>query len=183
MSTCIALLRGVNVGRSKRMPMADLRKLFEKIGCTDVRTLLNSGNVVFRAPGGKLSTLVSTIEAGIEGAFGFASSVIVITAADLAAIVEANPLAKVAVEPARHLVAFVRSRAALTKARPLLSHAWKPEAFAIGSKAAYLWCANGFIDSKLLKAFARATADAATTRNWATVVKLRTVAEEVDGAH
>jgi len=162
--------------------MADLRELFETLGCTDVRTLQNSGNVVFRPPGGNSTKLASTIETGIANTFGFATSAIVVSAADLADIVDANPLSKVAVDSARHLVAFVRSRAILTKARPLLSQSWAPEAFAVGPKAAYLWCANGIIESKLLKAFARGTADAATTRNWATVDKLRTVAEEVDGA-
>lgn len=162
--------------------MADLRHVFEALGCANVRTVLNSGNVVFDAPRGNVTGLVPAIEAGIEKQFGFGAAVVVVTATDLVGIVEANPLSKVAVDPARHLVAFVRSRATLTKARPLLSQSWTPEALAIGPKAVYVWCANGIIESKLLKAFVRVAGDAATTRNWATVAKLRTLAGDDDSA-
>lgn len=62
---------------------------------------------------------------------------------------------------------------ALDKAEALLGETWEPEAIALGSRAAYLWCPDGIIQSKLLKAFSRATGDAATTRNWATVLKLQ----------
>ncbi len=182
MSICVALLRGINVGRAKRIAMADLRRAFEALGCTNVRTVLNSGNVVFDAPRARATRLAPAVEAAIEKTFGFNAAVVVLTAADLADIVEANPLSKVAVDPARYLVAFVRSRALLTRARPLVSQPWTPEALAIGPKAAYLWCANGIIESKLLKAFARVSRDAATTRNWATIVKLRALAEEGEHA-
>jgi uncharacterized protein (DUF1697 family) len=73
----------------------------------------------------------------------------------------------------RRTVAFVAKGAVLGKAKPLLEEAWAPEALAIGSKAAYLWCARGIIDSNLIKALSRVTADAATTRNWGTALKLQ----------
>jgi uncharacterized protein (DUF1697 family) len=91
LSACIALLRGINVGRAKRVPMADLRALFEEMGHTEVRTLLNSGNVVFKAPRADARKLSATIQSGIARQFAFSASVTVLTAADLDKIIAENP--------------------------------------------------------------------------------------------
>jgi uncharacterized protein (DUF1697 family) len=176
MTTCIALLRGVNVGRAKRLAMADLRKLVEGLGHTNVRTLLNSGNVVFDAHRVNVSKIAQSVEAAITDKFKFAAPVVVLTAADLAGIILENPLHAAATDPSKHLVAFVSSTTSLAKAKPLLAKSWTPEALAIGKRAAYVWCANGIIESKLLQAFGRATGGVATTRNWATVLKLQAAA-------
>lgn len=176
MTRCVALLRGINVGRAKRIAMADLRDLLEGLGFSDVRTLLNSGNAVFEAPRLNRGRITSAIEAAIEERFGICVPVIVHTAQDLDSIIAENPLPQAAQGPSKFLVAFVATGAALDGSRPLLAEAWAPEALAVGSKAAYLWCAGGILESKLLAAFGRATADAATTRNWATVLKLQTAA-------
>ena len=177
MATCIAFLRGINVGRAKRIAMADLRKLVEGLGCANVRTLLNSGNVVFEASRPNSRKLASALEAAIQQSFGFSSAVVVVTAAELDAIIRANPLRGVAKEHPKHLVAFVTEKSVLGGAKSLLSTSWKPDAIALGSKAAYLWCANGLIESKLMKEFARVTGDGATARNWATVLKLQAMAQ------
>jgi uncharacterized protein (DUF1697 family) len=173
MTQCIALLRGINVGRAKRVAMVDLRSLIEGLGFLDVHTLLNSGNVVFQAARPSPTKVASAIEAAIQGRFGFSVPVVVLTARDLHTVVAENPLAQASDDPSKVLVAFVAKGAVLGKAKPLLEEAWAPEALAIGSKAAYLWCARGIIDSNLIKAFSRVTADAATTRNWRTVLKLQ----------
>lgn len=172
MTNCLALLRGINVGRAHRIAMADLRELFEELGHEDVRTLLNSGNVLFRSARPNVARLAAGIETAISGRFGFAVPVIVIAAADLAAIIQANPLRRVAADPARHLVAFASGPGALARMRPLAQEAWAPEALAIGSKAAYLWCPTGILDSRLLKAFSRLAGESVTTRNWTTVLRL-----------
>jgi uncharacterized protein (DUF1697 family) len=173
MTQCIALLRGINVGRAKRIAMADLRGLTEALGFSEVRTLLNSGNVVFQASRPNAGKIASAIEAAIQGKFEFSVPVVVVTAQELDAIVAENPLPQAAGDPAKFLVAFVTTAASLEKAKSLLSEAWAPDALAVGDKAAYLWCASGIIGSKLAQAFARVTTDAATTRNWATVLKLQ----------
>ncbi len=175
MSRFVALLRGINVGRAKRIAMADLRSLLEGLGHSDVRTLLNSGNAVFRAEGGRALNLASAIEQEIANRLGLSVPVVVVTASELSTIVKDNPLSQASSDPSKHLVAFVRQRETLAAARGLLSKPWDPEAFSIGSKAAYLWCANGIIESKVAQAFSRATGEAATTRNWATVLKLQTM--------
>ena len=176
MTTCIALLRGINVGRAKRIAMADLRALVERLGCTNVRTLLNSGNVVFDATRPDRNRIAAAIDVALQSSHGFSASVVIITAAELQAIVEEDPLTGVVIDPARYLVAFVAEPADLGRAKALLTAPWKPEAMALGSRAAYLWCAKGIIDSKVLPAFVRATGQAATTRNWSTVLKLQSLA-------
>ncbi len=183
MPTCIALLRGINVGRARRIAMADLRSLFERLGFTQVRTLLNSGNVVFKAsrPAGR--TMAAAIRAGIATQFGFDVPVVVIGAAELDAIVAGNPLLAVASDPSRHLVAFFVDPAALQAARALLAQDWADDALAFGGHAAYLWCAAGVIESPLSQAFSRATGETATARNWATVLKLQAEARSGQNRH
>ncbi len=172
----IALLRGINVGKAKRIAMADLRALLEKLGYANVRTLLNSGNALFDAPRANAGKLARAIEAAIASRFGFAVPVVAITAAELSGIVAANPLQAVANDPSKYLVAFAADRAALGKVRPLLKQDWTPDALTIRAGAAYLWCARGVIESPLMQAFARAAGDTVTTRNWATVLKLHAAA-------
>jgi uncharacterized protein (DUF1697 family) len=170
----VALLRGINVGKSRRIAMADLRRLLEDLGHADVRTLLNSGNAAFRSGGGTAGQLAQSIEQGIHERFSIHVPVVVVTAQALDAIVAGNPLLPQArAEPSRFLVAFVQEPGSLAAAKALTSQPWAPEAFALRAGAAYLWCANGIIESKVAQAFARATGDAATARNWATVLKLQ----------
>jgi len=176
MTACIALVRGINVGRANRVAMADLRAVIEGLGHTDVRTLLNSGNVVFQARRPSVDKHARAIEAAFASAFGFSVSVVVLTATDLASIVQANPLRVIAKNPTRYFVGFVSNPAALAKVKPLLDKSWGLDVLAIGAKAAYLWCAEGLTDSKLMPAFARAIGAEATTRNWATVLKLHAAA-------
>ncbi len=176
MTQCVALLRGVNVGRAKRVAMAELRALIEEVGFGEVRTLLNSGNAVFQASQPDVAEVASAIEAAIQSKFGFSVPVVVVTVRELNAIIAENPLPQATADPSKFLVAFVASAATLEKTRPLLAEAWAPDALAVGAKAAYLWCANGVIESRLAQAFSRVTADAATTRNWATVLKVQAAA-------
>jgi uncharacterized protein (DUF1697 family) len=181
-TTCIALLRGVNVGRAKRIAMADLRTVIEGLGMTGVRTLLNSGNVVFEAMRPDVDRIATAIASGIEAQFGFTVTVIVLTAQTLNAIVAENALHQAASDPSRFLVAFVSHPSAHAKAVPLLETAWGPEAMAVGSRAVYLWCANGILESPVAQAFSRATGDTATTRNWTTVLKLQSAAASLRDA-
>jgi uncharacterized protein (DUF1697 family) len=177
MAACIALLRGINVGRAKRIAMADLRTLIEEMGYTKVRTLLNSGNAVFQADRPNVNTIASDIEAAIQRRFGFSAAVVVLTATSLNTIIRENPLLSVVTEPARHLVAFVSEASVLDKMEPILARHWESEVVARGTQAAYLWCPDGIIESRLAQAFARLAGEAATTRNWSTVLKLQSLAD------
>ncbi len=177
MTECIALIRGINVGRGKRVSMTDLRRLVTDLGHTNVRTLLNSGNILFQTKRPNTAKLSAGIEAVITAQCGFSATVTVITARELASIIDENPLLKVAKDHARHLVAFVPHPKLLAPLRPMLEETWTPDALAIGSRAAYLWCSTGILDSKLNLAFARKAGAGATTRNWATVLKLQAAAQ------
>jgi uncharacterized protein (DUF1697 family) len=100
------------------------------------------------------------------------SSVIVLAADDIAAIVRENPFADVATNPSHLLVVVPGSPSDLTRLAELVKQSWKPEALAIGGRAAYLWCANGLAKSPLWLAVERALARSCTGRNIATMTKL-----------
>ena len=172
----VALIRGINVGRAKRVAMADLRALIESLGYADVRTLLNSGNVVFTAPRTTPGAAADRIETALAARLGVSARVTVLTAADLAAAVTDNPLLEVAADPTRLLVAVLREPANRAKLTPLAKQDWTPEAVAVGKRVAYLWCAEGILTSGLAQAVNRALGDAVTARNWATVLKLHALA-------
>jgi len=173
--THVALIRGINVGRAKRVAMADLRTLFADLGCQDVRTVLNSGNVVFAAGHGGGQRLAERVQEGMASRLSVSARVLVVTRSAYLTAVDEYPLAKVASDPTRLLVAFCTSAAQLGKLKPLARTDWSPEAIAVGTVAAYLWCAGGILDSPALKAVGRALGDSMTTRNWATVTKIKDV--------
>ena len=177
MSECIALIRGINVGRNKRLAMADLRDLMVELGHTNVRTLLNSGNVLFQSRRPNVAKIAANIETAINTACGFTAAVTVTTAQELDLIVDENPLLHVVDDHARHLVAFFTHPQHLESLRPMLKESWKPDALAVTERAAYLWCATGILDSKFLQAFSRRAGATVTTRNWATVLKLQAAAK------
>ena len=180
MTTYIALLRGINVGKAKRIAMADLRALLEDLGYTDVGTLLNSGNVVFKAGKGVPKKLAADISAAIATHLGIEVPVIVVSAKELALIVRENPFAS-ADDPSRLLVAFVAEVGTLSAMSAIEPHVVAPEQFHVGTHAAYLHCASGILESKAAEALLGKAGKAANTRNWATVQKLRALVEKIDG--
>ena len=180
MSTYVALLRGINVGKAKRIAMADLRALLEGLGYTDVATLLNSGNVVFKAGKGSPKKLATDISAAIATRLGIEVPVIVESARGLALIAEENPFANTADDPSRLLVAFVTDANVLAAMSAIRPHVVAPEQFHLGTHAAYLHCASGILESKAAEALLGKAGKAATTRNWATVQKLQALVEKVE---
>jgi uncharacterized protein (DUF1697 family) len=172
MKRYVALLRGVNnIGPATRVAMADLRALFEGLGFRDVRTLLNSGNVIFSAPQQGRGDVLARIEKGLSAGLGLIVPVIVLTGEELAAAVRNNPFAAVSTNPSRLLVVAPRTRSDQKRLRPLLEKRWAPEALALGSRVAYLWCANGVARSPLWAAVERALERSGTARNMATMTK------------
>lgn len=171
-SSLIALIRGINVGRAKRVAMADLRALVEDLGYSHVQTLLNSGNIAFTAPGDSVDNSADRIEAALASRLGVSAKVFVLTAAELAIVVDDNPLVEVASNPSRLLVAFLEKSEDRTQLEPLLEQDWNPEVLALGVSVAYLWAPDGVLVSRLVKAIGRVLGDNTTTRNWATVMKL-----------
>src|SRR5439155_16706660 len=107
----VALIRGINVGRAKRVAMADLRALVEELGYADVRTLLNSGNVVFTARRAASGDAAARMEKALAAKLAVSARVAVLTADELAAAVAENPLLDVADDPSRLLLAVLRNPA------------------------------------------------------------------------
>ncbi|MEO8881753.1 MAG: DUF1697 domain-containing protein [Gemmatimonadaceae bacterium] len=170
----VALLRGINVGKAKRVPMAELRALCEGLGYGDVKTLLNSGNVVFSAP--RVDAMAAAkIQKAIATRIGVTCRVIVVTAAELDRIVEENPFAEGEANPPRFLVTVFAGEADRARAAELAKEEWGVERLAVGSIAAYLWCPNGILESRIVATIAKQLGDGATSRNWATIKKLQTL--------
>ena len=176
MGVAIALLRGINVGKARRVAMADLRSIIGDVGGKDPKTLLNSGNAVFGMTG-KPAPMAAAIEKELASRLGVSSRVIVLSATDLSTVVKENTLARHATNPSRLLVAFPSSSSLLRKLAPLAKESWGDEALVIGSKAAYVWSPDGVLASRLLEGAERVLMDEVTTRNWATVLKLQALAE------
>jgi uncharacterized protein (DUF1697 family) len=177
-TTYVALLRGVNIGKAKRVPMAEFRKLLADLGHTDVATLLNSGNAVFRSKSGAPARIASDIAGAISRKLKVEVPVIVKSAKEFAAIVADNPFEVGASDHSRFLVAFTQDSAALSELAPIEPLVLPPERFAIGRQAAYLHCANGILKSKAGEALLGKIGRRATTRNLATTLKLHALAQK-----
>lgn len=130
--TRVALIRGINFGHAKRVAMADLRRLFETLGDRDVRTLANSGNVVFTGGRPVPPAAASRLEKKLPSSLGDSARITVLTAAELASAAAGNPLLKIAGNPSRLLVAFLNGPAHQSKLKPLAGREWGVEALAGG---------------------------------------------------
>ena len=175
----VLLLRGVNVGGHKKVPMADLRKMLAGLGYARVLTLLNSGNAVFDVPRpASTAKIAAACEAAIATAFGFSARSFVLPAADVDRVVAGNPLPARVDQPSRLLVAFLRTAGDAARLAPLVAGSWGEDELGVGSLAAYLWCQDGVSQSELPDAVGRAVKDDVTMRNWATVLKLQALCRD-----
>jgi uncharacterized protein (DUF1697 family) len=174
----VALLRGINVGKAKRIAMADLRALVADLGYGDVSTLLNSGNVVFTAPGADPEETARRIEEALRERTGVSSRVVVLTGREIADAVEGNPWREEVLDPSRLLVTVLYDPADRRKLEPLVDQDWGTGRLALAGRVAYVWCPDGVLQSKLPDATARVLRDAATSRNWATMLKLHALVHD-----
>ena len=176
----LALLRGVNnIGAARPVVMGDLRALFEGLGFRDVHTLLNSGNVIFSAPSIARGEVLARIEKGLAAKLTLASAVTLLSRREVVAAVRNNPFSGVSTNPSHLLVMVPRKRSDLGGLRPLLKERWAPEALGLGSRVAYLWCANGVPRSPLWNAVDRALQRTGTVRNIATLTKAMALVQGV----
>ncbi len=172
----VALIRGINVGKAKRVAMADLRAVVEGLGYTDVRTLLNSGNVVFTGAPGK--DIASRLQEALAAHTGVSAKVIVLSAAELAEVMAENPLLDVAEDPKRLLVTILNKPEDRKRIEPLTKQDWAPDVLALGRRAVYQWCAGGILKSPLAVPLGKAVGDTGTARNWATLTKIKALIDE-----
>ncbi len=170
MTRSIALLRGINVGTAKQVSMADLTEVFRGQGHTEVTTVLRSGNVVFAHDAPLPAGVADDLQSAIAAATGVSSSVLVVDAPTLRAIVEANPLLDVGTDHSRLVVGFVSGRPDPATTPDPASLA--PEQLVVGERAVYQWCPDGISRSRVPPAFWREVAPLVTVRNWRTVLRL-----------
>jgi len=168
----VALFRGINVGKGKRIAMGELRALLGKLGYADVATLLNSGNAVFTGNAEPAATHAERIRDAVNEKLGVDALVIVKSAKDVAAIIAGNAIVAEATDHSKLLVAVTGDSSGLKKVRALARAAWGAEKLHVGRHAAYLWCAHGILESKVAVALLKGLEDAGTTRNWATLNKI-----------
>ncbi len=176
-SRCIALLRGINVGGHNKIPMAELRALCTDIGWREVRTYIQSGNVVYRAVG-EPDDHARELESAIGSRFGLDVSVIVRTAARWAKYVAENPYPGASrTEPNLVMLALCGAPPRDGAVEMLLDRAADDERVTRVGDALWIHYAGGSGRSKLSPAVLdRAAGSPATTRNWRTVLTLAEMA-------
>jgi len=177
----VALFRGINVGKAKRIAMADLRTLLGKLGYTEVQTLLNSGNAVFTGDRESASSHAGRIREAVLKMTGVDALVIIKSAKDLSGIIADNQLSEIAHDHSRLLVALTNDAKALMSVKALARVQWGDERIHVGKHAAYLWCANGILESRAASALLKGLEGAGTTRNWATLSKIHALLGKGDG--
>jgi uncharacterized protein (DUF1697 family) len=167
----IAMLRGINVGRGKMVKMERLRRLFAGLGFDEVKTYVQSGNVVFQSERKSPAELTRTIETKIQRDFGFAVPVLIKTSKELAQIVHKNPLLRVkGIDVSKLHVTFLSDALPKTAAKSLEDLATTRERFRILNREIYLYCPDGYGKSKLTNnMIEKKFSLVATTRNWRTV--------------
>lgn len=174
--TYVALLRGINLGSQRRVGMAALRELLIGHGHGEVRTYLQSGNVVLESAVSR-AKLEQTLERQLAAELGFDVDVLVRTGAELAAIVKRNPLRRFATDPARYLVTFLREAPAKDVVRRLSAEAASPERIVASGRELYSWHPGGVGRSKLAKLLQpKALGVPASARNWRVVEQLAALA-------
>lgn len=174
----VLLLRGINLGPNRRVPMAELRALLSGAGLHDVRTYVQSGNVVVSSdePPDELDRRVERL---LVDRFGFEVPVIVRTRDELAAVVERNPLGEVATEPKRYQVSFLDAELPDGVAEQLAGAAAPAERLVCHRRELYAWHPGGVARSKLWAKLAGSGLGVkATSRNWTTVETLLRMADE-----
>jgi uncharacterized protein (DUF1697 family) len=174
----VALLRGINLGPNRRIAMPALRELLSGGGFEDVRTYVQSGNVLFGTDAPP-EAVAREVERLIADRFGFDVDVVVRTQDELASVVALNPLGDVAVNPKRYQVTFLASRLPPEVAASLESLRVDPERLVIAGRELYTWHPDGVARSKLWARTAdRRLGVVATARNWTTVTTLLAMADE-----
>jgi len=174
----ILLLRGINIGPRNRIAMPKLRDVLTEAGFSDVKTYVQSGNVVLSGTG-SADQLARRCERLIADEFGLEIPVVTRTRAQLAKVVERNPLGKVATDPKRYQVSFMSGKLSAEIIGKLEEAAAPSERFVVTGREVYAWHPKGAARSKLWAMLAgRGLGVTATARNWTTVTSLLALADE-----
>ena len=171
METYISLLRGINVSGQKKVNMKELKAVYESLGLDDVRTYIQSGDVVFNYKKSAPAKLIKQIEESIAAHFGFDVPVQIRTQKQMQQIIDANPFKKeLADEGDKIYVIFLAEEPAKANLEKMNSLSYQPEQFVISGTTIYFYCPNGYGNANLNNnLFENKLKVSATARNWRTV--------------
>lgn len=169
----VALLRGINVGGKNMLPMSQVAKVFIEAGCTDVRTYIQSGNVVFAATPGCAKRVPHLVSAGIAERFGFRPALVVRTADEIGRVASGNPFLRPDADAGSLHVAFLAEAPDRQRIAALDPERSPGDSFELRGREIYLCLPNGVARTKLTNNYFDSTlATTSTLRNWRTVLKL-----------
>jgi uncharacterized protein (DUF1697 family) len=172
----IVLLRGINLARRNRIAMPELREALGQDGFRDVRTYVQSGNIIVSSKASP-DQVAKRVKAAIKKRFGLDITVLVRSRVDFALVVHHNPLAKIATNPKGYLVTFLSSELPPGSIDDL-AEAAKHEPFAVIGREVYSWHPDGIGRTPLWERLAsKSPGIAATSRNWTTVTTLLAMAD------
>lgn len=179
MKTYISILRGINVSGKKLIKMDALKKMYEKLNFEEIKTYVQSGNVVFSTNEKDLKKIENDISKQIEKDFGFQVPVIVFAAETLQSVIEQNPFLKDATKERSFFhVTFLADRPHTFDKTSIEDKKYADEEIQFTENAVYLYCPNGYGKTKLNNNFLESKLKVgATTRNWKTVNALLKLAK------
>ena len=174
MNHYISLLRGINVRGQRRIRMEELRALYESLNFNNVRTYLQSGNVIFDSHKSSISGLTNTIETAIEQTFGFSVTTLIRTKKEFYNLIESNPfLDECNGDITKLHVTFLSDTPSSSSVIEIKEVDYGSDQLFISGKEIHLYCPNGYGRTKLSNNFfERKLGMSATTRNWKTVTTL-----------
>lgn len=176
MTVWIALLRGINVGGHRKVPMAELKAMADELGLEDAVTYVQSGNLVFRASEADRAAVEARVADGIAKRFGFTVDVVARDLADWEAAIAANPFPEAAARPKTLHASFLAGPPDAAASERLAACPKDDEAFAIVGDVLYLLTPSGIGRSKFAAAAERRLGIPATARNWNSVLRIAELA-------
>ena len=178
METYIALFRGINVGGRNSIKMADLRSLLENLGLEDVRSYIQSGNVVFRSGNVDLTEMADRISKSIEENHGFEPRVLILRQNEFEKAIAGNPFPKAESDDRRLHINFLSEKPGNPDLNTMQEIKKDNELFALKDKTFYLYAPDGIGRSKLAANVEKHLGVPATSRNWRTVQKIASMVDE-----
>lgn len=176
-------MRGVNVGGKHKLPMRELAEIFVAAGCSDVRTHIQSGNVVFAASAAVAKRVLTVVPKKIAERFGFAPPVVLRSAQELAEVAIENPFLPGGTDAAALYVGFLADSPEPVRVARLNPERSPGDRFALRGRNIYMHLATGAADTKLTTAYFDSTlATISTFRNWRTILKLVEMTRESENA-
>lgn len=179
LTTWIALFRGINVGGHNKLPMKELVILLERLGLDDVKTYIQSGNVVFSTSDSNSNRLSEEIAQTVKKKFGFQPKILLLRAIDFVEVMRANPFSEAEGDPKTLHCFFLSEKPGAANVPGLNDAKAVDERFVLTDKVLYLHAPQGIGRSKFVQRAERLLGVPATARNWRTVTKLAELSQQL----